>query len=333
MKPMNKATLTWNRGKAEMQSLGAMLAPVDFTLSSGKIVSPLHIAPWSNEPNLEGYPAIIRGLRGEWPCVPFGITPIEVSSDETSPLNKGSEEYPHGYGANHYWDLSSIKPEQIAAQIQYPTKSDIHQLKRTVTGVKDQARLEINLSIKARHDISIPIGLHPTFRLPSTIGGMQLIPSAYDQIWTYPAELEANRLFEGNKCYSNLSAIPAIDGSIIDASRVPFKDKCEEILLLTGIDGKFTLENLEEGYRVVLKWNKNHFPSLMIWISNLGRCEEPWNGRNLCVGIEPICSVFDFGTNVSNKPSIFSKDGNRTALSLKAGQKWKTNYSIEVEPL
>ena len=34
----------------------------------------MHIAPWAHEPGAEALPGILRGLRGEWPCVPFGYS-------------------------------------------------------------------------------------------------------------------------------------------------------------------------------------------------------------------------------------------------------------------
>lgn len=37
----------------------------------------------------------------------------------------------------------------------------------------------------------------------------------------------------------------------------------------------------------------------MLWISNRGRKGLPWGGTNLCLGVEPITSAFDFGQGVS----------------------------------
>ena len=66
--------LGWAHGALAVQRLGAMLAPVTFLLADGRQVSPMHVAPWADEPEAEALPGILRRLRGEWPCVPFGYS-------------------------------------------------------------------------------------------------------------------------------------------------------------------------------------------------------------------------------------------------------------------
>ena len=55
-----------------IQRLGAQLGPAVFVLPDGRQVSPLHVAPWADDPGAEALPGILRSLRGEWPCVPYG---------------------------------------------------------------------------------------------------------------------------------------------------------------------------------------------------------------------------------------------------------------------
>ena len=66
--------LGWAHGALTVQRLGAMLAPITFVLADGRQVSPMHVAPWANAPGTETLPGILRKLRGEWPCVPFGYS-------------------------------------------------------------------------------------------------------------------------------------------------------------------------------------------------------------------------------------------------------------------
>ena len=63
----------------------------------------------------------------------------------------------------------------------------------------------------------------------------------------------------------------------------------------TGSTAAVALANEADGYRVRLTWQKEHFPSLLLWISNRGRKMPPWNGRHLALGMEPICSPFGLG--------------------------------------
>jgi hypothetical protein len=64
--------MAWAHGVAAVQGLGGMLGPVTFLLPDGRQVSPLHVAPWFDEPGRRDQPPILQELRGEWPCVPFG---------------------------------------------------------------------------------------------------------------------------------------------------------------------------------------------------------------------------------------------------------------------
>ena len=57
-------------------------------------------------------------------------------------------------------------------------------------------------------------------------------------------------------------------------------------------------------------------PSLLLWMSNRGRKYDPWNGRNLCLGVEPIASAFDLGTPASVAPNPIAAAGVATALTL-----------------
>lgn len=65
-------SLTWAGGRVDVQRLGAMSVP-SFVLD-GRVVQPMHVAPWAHEPGMADEAGILRSLRGEWPCVPFGYT-------------------------------------------------------------------------------------------------------------------------------------------------------------------------------------------------------------------------------------------------------------------
>ena len=60
--------------QAQVQSLGAMLGPAWFSIG-GRTVQPFAIAPWAEDsgPEYRQLPNLLKRLRGEWACVPFGI--------------------------------------------------------------------------------------------------------------------------------------------------------------------------------------------------------------------------------------------------------------------
>jgi hypothetical protein len=192
----------------------------------------------------------------------------------------------------------------------------------------------VELRIEARAACRLPLGLHPTFRLPPTPGAARLEPGRFDHGITYPATVEPGAaLFASNQTFTSLAQVPARNGGVHDAGSLPFGVDVEELLQLNGVDGVAALANVAEGYRVRLRWQPEHFPSLLLWFSNRGRKQYPWSGRHLAVGIEPICSPFGLGiaTAIANNP--IARGGTPTARAFAAGESFVTRYRIEVEAL
>ena len=328
---MNNLSIDWSHGRASVQSLGAMLAPVDFALPDGRSISPLHTAPWAFEALCENTPAILQALRGEWPCVPFGAADVSTLSSRWRLLDAQAEPEPHGYAANSHWQLQRINNEAVKTTIQYPEHHAIQSLERLIQATPGKAELALELTVNSRLDTRIPIGLHPVFKLPEQPETLQLIPDHVDQVWTYPGDTGGPTLFMPDAQCNTLSAVPGVKGSNINATCLPFKGSSEDLLLLTGTNGRFDLLHRSERYRVVLRWDAEHFPSVLLWISNKGRQDKPWSGRHLALGVEPVCAAFDLGTDISAGDNPLAQQGIKTALALRACHPWTTRYSIAVE--
>ena len=327
-------TLRWDRGEATMQSLGAMLAPIVFRLPSGRVAQPMQIAPWADEPGGDALPGVLRRLRGEWPCVPFGVTPIRAPLDWPQNMHPDPGEEAHGHGSNHQWDLAEAEDGALVARIAYPETSPIVRLERKVAPIAGEARVEIELTIVARRACRLPIGLHPTFRLPAETGSARLDPGAHAAAWTYPLDISpTSTLFEPNRRGLGLDAVPAVGGGFRDATRLPFAEDSESLVMLTKTGGRCALENFAEGYRVILEWNPAHFPSLMLWMSNRGRQFAPWNGRHLALGVEPVCAPFDLGTGFANAETPLTHAGIATGVDFDPDTPFTTRYSIHVEEM
>ena len=110
--------------------------------------------------------------------------------------------------------------------------------------------------------------------------------------------------------------MPARAGGLVDASRLPLAADTEELLQIEGLDGTAALANRADGYRVRLSWQKEHFPSLLLWYSNRGRKAAPWNGRHVAIGIEPICSPFGLGPATALADNPIARSGIPTALEF-----------------
>jgi hypothetical protein len=330
-------SLAWSHGVVAAQRLGAMLAPVTFVLGDGRQVSPLHIAPWAGEAGTESLPGILRRLRGEWPCVPFGYSvPPDGFTPEWAkcirPAAAGEEV--HGHSSNHHWRWEEAPAGALRLSIDYPEDGPVSRLERTITPDPSAPAIDLDLRIEVRDDCRLPIGLHPVFRLPATPGGARLEPGRFDHGLTYPATVEPSApLFARDGRFANLQQVPSRTGTAVDASRLPLAADTEELLQLNGIDGRAALVNEAEGYRVTLSWQREHFPSLLLWLSNRGRKMPPWNGRHVAIGVEPICSPFGLGPPTALADNPIARRGPPTALSFRRDELFATRYRIEAAGL
>jgi hypothetical protein len=330
-------SLAWSYGVLAVQRLGAMLAPVTFLLADGRQVDPMHVAPWAGEPGTEQLPGILRRLRGEWPCVPFGYSvPPEGFAAAWAGCIRPPEagEEVHGHSANHDWRWEEASADALRLSIDYPEHSPVKRVERTVTPDPQAAAIDLEFRIEVREDCRLPVGLHPVLRLPSRPGGARLDPGRFDHGLTYPGTVEPSApLFAENVRFTDLQRVPTRTGGLIDASRLPLDVATEELLQLNGVDGRVSLANEAEGYRVTLTWQPEHFPSLLLWYSNRGRRMAPWNGRHVAMGVEPICSPFGLGPPTAIADNPIARGGTATALQFRRGQPFVTRYRIEAGEL
>lgn len=321
-----------------IQRLGAQLGPAVFVLPDGRQVNPLHVAPWADDPAAGALPGILRSLRGEWPCVPYGYgsaagpdTPDRWAGIMAPPE---TGEDVHGYGANVPWDWGDCTAGSLALSVDYPSGHPVRRLERHVRAVLGEAALEFVLTIHARADCDLPLGLHFTFRLPDTPGAARIEPGACRLVRSFPGTVEPGAsLFAIDREFPALAAAPARSGGTIDATAVPFAVPAEELLQIDGSDGTIALCVPAEGYRAALRWDPGVFPSVNLWYSNRGRQAFPWNGRHLALGMEPICSPFGLSPGTARQPNPVSAAGTPTVRRFRAGESMTTAYRLDITPV
>lgn len=338
-------TLRWAHGSLTVQRLGAMLAPVRFDLPSGRMVEPLHIAPWADDGTisdveLAALPPILHRLRGDWPCVPFGADEPERLSPEWAasmgrrfPLPANPP--PHGESSNCKWNWEPKGDGRLCLSLDYPDDHPIARVERDVIPDPDAAAVNLVLRIMPRANCQLPLGLHPTFALPPLAGSASIMPPHAKQIRSYPGSLEpGGDIFAPNAVFTNLTEAPDHKGQAMDASSIPFEQPGEDLLQLVGVDdGRVSLDNHAGGYRATLSWNAEHFPSLLIWYSNRGRQQSPWLGRHSALGLEPVCSAFDLGAAIAIGDNPIAQQGVPTSIPLRAGEVFQTHYRIAADDL
>ena len=325
--------IAWAHGMASVQSLGGMLGPVTFLLPDGRQVSPLHVAPWFDDPTRKDQPPILQDLRGEWPCIPFGTDAPRALPEGWSATGETFEGagVPHGHSSNAEWTFAKLAPDRITLTCDYPETHPIRRLTRTIAADPHAPALDITLTVEARRPCRLPIGLHPTLRLP-TSGQARLDPPQFQEGRVFPLDLEPGQgLLEPGALFASLSEVPRRTGGTLSLAALPLPENTEELVQLCGVTGGFRLRH-PDGWTVTLDWDTQHFPSLLLWISNRGRDYAPWNGRHVALGVEPVCAAFDLGPAVSSAPNPISAGGTATARAFDPERPFITRYRIGVEP-
>ena len=334
----DKIFIDWNMGHLEISPLGAMCGPVTFIFPNGKKIQPFAIAPWNNDnsKNYNRLPPVLKKLRGEWVCVPFGMPqPLKHLPEAWQPKFTKDSNYDnffHGPSSNLEWKVMSRTNHAITLRIDYPKAHSIHYVERSITVKSNSTKLEFSLKVMPRFETSIPVGIHPVLKVTTTPQSTKLEVIGNTKVFTYPVDAEPNvSRIVNNQIFSNLEKVQTKSGHFVDLSLHPLIKKTEELVLITNTDGSAKLTNFQEKYAVNLNWNKEHFPSVNLWISNRGREFYPWMGEFQALGIEPVCAPFDLGCEVANKrDNPLVVNGVKCVINLIANKLWKTFYSIEV---
>lgn len=317
-------TLRWPLGEVTVQALGGMVAPLTFHLKDGRSVSPLQIAPWGEE-NDSQWPGVLRRLRGEWPCLPYGTSkpPANLPAGWTG--HAAEDSWDHGFTANNDWYLVRQTDTEIVVAIDYPAAGPIERLQRTVRVRPDQAAIDVELVIHARQDAQVPLALHPTFKVPAA--GLRITSAQAEHVHSYPVPTEpgVSRLLPG-AIGPSLDAMPTSDGGVQSYTALPLPYATEELMQMEKCKTPFTLHYPEDKADVQLSWDTAVLPDVLIWISNAGRAHAPWSSRHYALGVEPMSGFFDLGRVVTPTPDhpLAANKG----VQLRADKPLTVSYSI-----
>lgn len=319
-------TIGTGRTRAGIQLQGAMTTAV-FEAGTDREFTPTYAAKWQGFAEAP----ILDRLRGDFLCVPFGAAP--ESADDLPEAwrtgHAGAGEWIHGLSANAAWIPIEVSEESAKLTLDYPAGSPIERVARTVTCT--DGAVEFEDSIRVRTDCRLPLGLHPILRLPEDEGAARIETPECDAYWALPLD-SGTTVLELGAVFEDLATAPRADGTTIDLSRLPLSVEVDEIILIAAPkEPRIALVNEVEGYRVTVEWDSTHLKNAMLWISNRGRKGEPWAGKNLCLGIEPITSAFDFGDGVSAAENPLTEAGYATAVDLLAGETYVIRHRIAAE--
>ena len=297
---------------------GGQLSDVTFTLAGGRRVRPMHVAPWADEKLPEDIPPILRVLRGDFFCAPFGSSDL---LDEAP--------WVHGLPANGTWRVTGTAPGAIDAV-----------LDGTVMGATVNKHVELRPGeavVYQRHTLTggsglVPIGHHAMLRAEHPL---QLGFSPWTLALTPPEPVEVpphgRPLLENGQIIADLRRAKRADGGSADLTVFPTADGYEALCMLvadrTPPFGWTAATCSEEGWVWFALKDQRVLPQTLLWLSNGGRDYAPWNGRHrLAIGLEEICGYFHLGHAASMAPNPVAAMGSATAVALTPDAPLRVSY-------
>lgn len=313
--------------EAYVTQTGGHLAPVTFNLG-GRQFQPYSVAPWAEEKLDPSLPPLLKVLRGDFFCLPFG---------GNSTAFRGEQHPPHGETANKEWHFEALElgPDQTSLHLSMETTVRPGRVDKNIT------LMEGHSAIYSRHVISgmkgpMNPGHHATLRFPEAPGSgrVSTSPFVHGQVLPLPFELPEQKGYSSLKVgatFTALEQVPLQTGEMTDLSVYPARRGYEDLVLLANdTEAPFTWTAVtfpkERSVWFALK-NPRVLRETILWISNGGRHYPPWNGRHINVmGLEEVTSYFHLGLAESARPNPLSKLGYATSLSLDPRTPLTINY-------
>jgi hypothetical protein len=322
-----------NAVEAWLTQDGGHLGPVSFKTPLG-VIQPFSVAPWLPREVGNTAPGVLRNLRGDFFCLPFGDSGTSWRR-ENHPL--------HGETAQGRWRRVSC--------VRFPSATElVTQMKLKIRPGLVTKRIRIvsgQTVVYISHEISgmegpMSLGHHAMLRFPDDEGSGHITCSGFRFGQVRPSGSQGSisdhsRLRSG-ATFRSLRRVPQKVGDYADLTRFPGRLGFDDLVLLatrrTQPLAWFTATFPKQRYLWFSLKNPRQLVSTLLWYSNGGYQGVPWNGRHRPVmGIEEITGYFDFGLKASVRTNPLSRKGVPTALELKAGETLRIPYVMGVVTL
>jgi hypothetical protein len=268
---------------------GGHLGPVSFKLKH-RWVRPLSLPPWQPADVHPEFPPVLRLLRGDFFCLPFG-------ESRQAP-------WPHGSPANEPWELLSRNAREL-------------RLAQDLSGPEGRIEKRIRLAEDERavyqeHTVSgvqgrFPVGHHAILEFPEGSEGRVSVGAfTHGQVtplpFNNPARGDYGCLKAGAR-FETLESVPLAEGGTTSLAEYPLRAGFEDLAMVSGPpEGLGWTAVVLDGYVWLNLKDRASLPSTLIWLSNGGRWQAPWEGRHRArLGLEEVCSYFNAGSEASRR--------------------------------
>jgi len=328
---------SWRLASDQVQAFitqrGGHLGPVAFSLSERKI-EPFSVAPWAEERLPRQTPSILKVLRGDFFCCPFG---------GNARIWRGEKHPPHGETANAAWKWETERHEK-----------NIHSLHLSLSAKARPGRIDKKILLRNGHnalycwhtisDMSgpMPLGHHAMLRFPRQPGSGRLTTSPFVfgkvcDVFDAPGAGTPSALKPGAD-FTRLDQVPTADGGLADLSQYPARHGFDDLIMLIGRPDLPFAWTAVTFPRQRYVWFALKNPSVLrftiLWFSNGGRRYAPWNGRHdRIMGLEEVTAYFHHGLAESARKNPLNQSGFPTTIELSKNHPLTVRYVMAVQSI
>jgi len=320
-----------DRVEAYVTQLGGHIAPITFD-RKGRRITPYSIAPWAKEKIDPKTPAILRVLRGDFFCLPFGGNATGF---------RGEKHPIHGETANAKWRLEELRSAGRKTTLHLSVKTRV----RPGRVDKHISLVDGEDAVYSRHVISgmagpMNPGHHAMLKFPEAEGSGVVSTSRILFGQVFPGEFEQAEI-GGYSClkrgaeFESLENVPMANGGTADVTRYPARRGFEDLLMIVSDPDLAFAWTAVTFARERFVWFALKDPKVLretvFWLSNRGRHYPPWSSRHVNVmGIEEVTANFHFGLAESATANPISAKGWPTCLMLDPAKPTVVNYIMGI---
>jgi hypothetical protein len=276
------------------------------------------VAPWAEESVDASLPDLLKVLRGDFFCLPFG--------GNGTPYKKENHP-PHGETANAKWQFNGIQSSdgQTSIQLSLLTNARKGRVDKKLT-LKDGENNIYSKNVISGMKGPMDFGHHAMIRFPDAAGSGRISTSRFVYGQVFPGNFEKPEdkgysILKPGASFGSLEKVPMITGDTADLTLYPSRRGFEDLVMFIHDDQlPFAWTSVvfaKEGYLWFALKNPRILHNTIFWISNGGRHYAPWNGRHVNVmGIEDVTSFFHCGIAESAKKNALSAQGFSTCAEL-----------------
>lgn len=184
---------------------------------------------------------------------------------------------------------------------------------------------EETLENLAKEEMELMWGQHPTLGQPFLSEACTIRTSA-KTCFTYGEELDFEKQRIGLQTKGQWPYLLGRNGEMVDISKVPTaQNETADMLFLSDFEEEawYEVYNSDLNLAFGMKWDKQLFPYVWMWLVCQGAYSYPWYGRTYNLALEPWTSYPGQG--------LEEAINNGSALKMQPRQKIQTSFSVYIK--